>query len=54
MHDVRSLYSSLRVEFCRVRDLEEHVLHYVGAVGPLELERTALEEYVVEAPRLGA
>ena len=54
MHDVCSLYGRLRVELCRVRDLEEHVLHHVGAVGPLELERTALEEHVVEAPCLGA
>ena len=53
MHDVRSLYGRLRVELCGVRDLEKHVLHHVGAVGPLELERTALEEHVIEAPRLG-
>ena len=54
MHDVRSLYGRLCVELCRVRDLEKHVLHHVGTVGPLKLERAALEEHVVEAPRLGA
>ena len=54
MHDVRSLYGRLRVELCRVRNLEEHVLHHVGTVGPLKFERTAFEEHVVEAPRLDA
>ena len=52
--DVRGLDGRLRVELGRVRDLEEHVLHHVCAVRALERERAALEEHVVEAPRLGA
>ena len=54
VHEVRGLDCRLRVELGRVRDLEEHVLHHVGAVRALERERAALEEHVVEAPRLGA
>ena len=52
MNDVRGLDGRLRVELCRVRDLEKHVLHDVRAERALELERLALEEHVVEAPRL--
>ena len=49
---MRSLDGSLCMEFGRVRDLEEYVLHDVGAIGALEFERLALEENVVEAPGL--
>ena len=48
-----SLTSSLRMELGGERDLEEHVLHDVGAVGALELEGLSLEEDIVEAPDLG-
>src|SRR2546428_8421410 len=41
------------MEFRRVGDLEQHVLHHVAAERALELERLALEEHVVEAPGLG-
>jgi hypothetical protein len=51
--DVRGLDSRLCVELGRVRDFEQHVLHHVGTIRALELERPALEENVVEAPRLG-
>ena len=51
--DVRGLDGGLRVEFGGVGDLEEHVLHHVGAVRALKLEGRALEEHVVESPRLG-
>ena len=50
VESMRSLDGSLCMEFGRVRDLEEYVLHDVGAVGALEFERLALEEDVVEAP----
>jgi hypothetical protein len=53
IQDVSSLYSSLSVEFSRVRDLEENVLHDVLSVWALELEWTTLEEYIIEAPSLG-
>ena len=43
----------LGVELGREGNLEENVLHDVGSVGTLELERFALEEDVVEAPSLG-
>jgi hypothetical protein len=52
MDDVSGLDGRLRVELGRVGDLEEHVLHHVRAERALELERLALEEHVVEAPRL--
>jgi hypothetical protein len=51
--DHRALDRGLRVELGRERDLEEHVLHHVAAVGALELELVALEQHVVEAPALG-
>ncbi|CAM2154606.1 hypothetical protein PT2222_300120 [Paraburkholderia tropica] len=41
----------LCVEFGGKRDLEQHVLHHVRAVGALEREGAALERDVVEAPR---
>lgn len=41
--DVSSLNGGLCVEFCRVGDLKENVLHDVGAEGSLELEGLALE-----------
>lgn len=44
------LNRSLRVELRWIGDLEEHVLHDVGAVLALELERLALEEDVIETP----
>jgi len=53
MDDVRGLDSRLRVELGGVRDFEQHVLHHVGTIRALELERPALEKDVVEAPRLG-
>ena len=52
VHDVGGLDGRLRVELGRIRYLEEHVFHDVRAVRALELERAALEEHVVEAPRL--
>jgi hypothetical protein len=52
--EVCGLDGRLRMELGRVRDLEEHVLHHVRAVRALERKRAALEEHVVEAPRLGA
>ncbi len=52
MNDVSGLDGGLRVELGWVGDLEEHVLHHVRAERALELERFALEEHVVEAPRL--
>ena len=42
----------LRVEFRRVGNLEQHVLHDVAAVVALEAELIAFEEHVVEAPGL--
>ncbi len=53
VNDVGGLYRRLRVELGRVGDFEEHVLHDVRTERALELERLALEEHVVEAPRLG-
>jgi len=50
---VGNLDGRLGVELCGEGDLEENVLHDVGSVGALELERLALEEDVVEAPGLG-
>lgn len=52
MEDIGTLNSGLSMEFRGVRDLEEDVLHDVRAVRPLELERLALEEHVVESPSL--
>ena len=40
----------LGVELGRIGNLEQHVLHHIGAVGALEAERLALEQHVVEAP----
>ena len=45
-------YRGLGVELSRIADLEEHVLHDVGAVGPLEAERPAAKEHVVKSPGL--
>ena len=42
----------LRVKLGRIADLEEHVLHHVGAVRALEFEGLAAEGDVVEAPGL--
>ena len=50
---VGNLDGRLGVELGGEGDLEENVLHNVGSVGALELERLALEEDVVEAPGLG-
>ncbi len=47
-------HRGLRVEFGREGDLEQHVLHHVGAIRALEPEGLALEQHVVEAPALGA
>ena len=41
------------MELGREGDLEQHVLHHVATVGPLELEFVALEQHVVKAPGLG-
>lgn len=49
-----SLSSGLSVELSRERDLEQNVLHDVGAVRALELELVALEQDVVEAPGGGS
>ncbi|MNI30814.1 hypothetical protein D3C73_846730 [compost metagenome] len=49
-----AFHSGLRMEFRRERDLEQHVLHHVAAIRPLELERLPLEQHVVKAPGLGA
>src|SRR5256885_1874567 len=49
-----AFHRGLRMEFRRVGDLEQHVLHHVAAERALELERLALEEHVVEAPGLVA
>ncbi len=46
----RRFDGGLRVELGGVADLEEHVLHDVGAVGALELELLAAEGDIVEAP----
>ena len=46
----RALDGRLRVEFGRIRNLEQNVLHHVGAERTLELEWLALERDVVEAP----
>jgi hypothetical protein len=50
--DVSGLDGCLRMELGWVGNLEEHVLHHVRAERALELERLALEEHIVEAPRL--
>lgn len=42
--DVSGFDGSLGMEFCGVGDLEEDVLHDVGAEGPLELEGLALRD----------
>ncbi|CAB3773046.1 hypothetical protein LMG29739_06363 [Paraburkholderia solisilvae] len=42
----------LRVELGRKRNLEQHVFHHVRTVRTLELECIAVEQHVVEAPRL--
>lgn len=47
---LRGLDGGLGVEFSGVGDLEEHILHDVAAVRPLELEFPPLEQHVVEAP----
>jgi hypothetical protein len=52
MNDVSGLDGRLRVKLGRVGDLKEHVLHHVRAERALKLERLALEEHVVESPRL--
>ena len=44
---------SLRMEFGREGNLEQHVFHHIAAVRTLELERLALEQHVIEAPGLG-
>src|SRR5256886_13159761 len=41
------------VELRRKGDLEQHVLHHVGAVAPRKPERLAAKEHVVKAPGLG-
>ena len=43
-----AFHRGLRVELGGEGDLEQDVLHHVAAVGPLELERPALEQDVVE------
>ena len=48
----RGLDAGLPVKRRRVRDLEQHVLDHVAAERPLETERLALEQHVVEAPGL--
>jgi len=48
----RRFHRGLRMELGRERDLEQHVFHHVRAVRTLKLEFVALEEHVVEAPRL--
>ena len=48
----RALDRGLRVELRGKADLEQHVLHHVAAVGPLELNGVALEQHVVETPGL--
>jgi hypothetical protein len=53
VQDVSSLDGSLSVEFSRVRDLEENILHNVLSVWALELEWTTLEEHIIESPSLG-
>jgi hypothetical protein len=40
----RGFDGGLRVELRRVADLEQHVLHHIGTIGPLELELLALNE----------
>src|SRR5215469_4333167 len=47
-----SFDSGLRMKLRWERYLEEHVLHHVAAVRPLELELLATEADVVETPRL--
>src|ERR1700704_822175 len=49
----RRLHRGLRVELGREGDLEQHVLHHVGAVAPRKPERLAAKEDVVEAPDPG-
>ena len=46
----RGFDGGLRVELGRVADFEEHVLHHVGAVRPLEFELLPAKRNVVEAP----
>ena len=53
MNNVSGLDGCLRVKLGRVGDLEEHILHHVRAERALKLKRLALEEHIVEAPRLG-
>ena len=48
----RRLHRGLCVKLCRVADFEEHVLHHVTAVRPLETKGLAVEADVVKAPRL--
>ena len=48
----RRFHGRLRVKLRRIADLEQHVLHHVGAIRPLELELLPLERNVVEAPGL--
>src|SRR5262249_61775836 len=49
----RRLHGGLTVKLGRKADLEQYVLHHVGSVGPLKLERLAAETDVIEAPGLG-
>ena len=48
----RRFHGGLRMKLGRVADLEEHVLHHVGAVRPLEFELLPAERNIVEAPGL--
>ncbi len=47
------LYGGLRVELGRITDLEQNILHHVGAVRPLEAEGPAAKEDIVKSPVLG-
>src|ERR1700692_89669 len=49
-----AFYRGLGVELGRIADLEEDVLHYVGAVRPLEAEGAAAKEHIVKSPGLGS
>ena len=50
----RTFYRGLRMEFSREGNLEQHILHHIGAVFALEGKGFALEQHVVKAPGLGA
>ncbi len=43
-------YRGLGMELGRIADLEENILHHIGAVRALETEGPAAKEHIVKSP----